>query len=106
MVHAFYILVILAVILGLLVWRTTHPYRVSPEQMADRLRRVLDGKMPSEEWHQFIHRRISRHPYLDSVRLRLLELPLKAYRDDETLYRTGEIQKISAILDELRKKTA
>jgi hypothetical protein len=107
MISSLLVLAVLAAILGFLVWRTAHPYRVTPQQMDDALRRVLEARMPSEEWHGFIHRKIARHPYLDSLRLRLVALPLKTWRDaDGLLYHPGELQKISVLLDELRRKTA
>ena len=107
MIDALLIIVVLAVVLGFLIWRTAHPYRVSPEEMADALQRVLDGKMPSERWHQFVHRRISRHPYLDSLRMRLVVLPLKTRQDgDGKLYGPDECVRIAAVLAELRRKNA
>lgn len=61
--------------------------------------------MAPEEWHRLLHTPITRDRYLETLRVRLRDLPLKTSQDgDGALYAPSTMPKISALLDELRTK--
>lgn len=99
------LVLILAAIAGFLFWKGRHPYVVTREQMQHALERVLDRKMPAEEWHRLRHTPIDRDRYLESLRLRLVDLPLKRrLEDDGALHDPAALATITTLLEELRRK--
>ena len=99
-------ILLLVLIFAFLWWQRLHPYVVTREEMQLALQRTLEKKMPEDEWHRLVHKRISRDRYLDSLRQRLVDLPLLSRKDDTALYAPPEMAKIAALLDELRTKRA
>jgi hypothetical protein len=100
---------ILLIVFGLLWWWRLHPYIVTRDQMKDALARVVEKKMPADEWDKLLRKRIPRDRYLESVRERLLSLPMKYPPPREgalDLYDSATIAKVSSLLDELRTKRA
>jgi hypothetical protein len=101
------LVLILAGIAGFLWWRSRHPYVVTREQMKSALEDTLQNKMGADAWHRLVHTPIPRDRYLDSLRQRLAELPLKASTsDDGALYEPAVMASLAALLDDLRKKRA
>lgn len=97
---------LLLILFAILWWQKRNPYIVTRTEMRSALERTLQNTMTEKEWQKLIYKRIPRDRYLDSLRERLLKLPLQARGADGALYAPEQMTKIAALLDELRTKRA
>jgi hypothetical protein len=99
------VITILAVIAAVLWWKKQHPYVVTREQMRLAMERVLEQKMPANEWSRLISKRIPRDTYLEHIRIKLAGLYLIVRAEgDVALYSPADTQWVAELLDELRKR--
>lgn len=101
MVLAF--LVVLAVVVTLLTVRTPR-YRLRRENIIALLGMVLSGQASSNDWSVFTEMPIREDEYLDSIRLRCIEIEEREYTEDghkPYLFTSRGLEELRAILDEL-----
>ena len=95
----------LAIVLVVLWWYAKHPYRITSSQMVEAIERTLAKEMQEEEWTKLMRTQIRRDRYLDSLRLRLDDVPRRtATKEDGALYAPDQMQKVAGLLGELKKR--
>lgn len=59
--------------------RTAKTYKPSPDEVAEKLRRVLAGTMPWQEWDEFVCVPIRNDDELNSIHLRCAEIQTEEF---------------------------
>ena len=91
--------------------RTAQTYKPSPEEVAEKLRRVLAGTMPWQEWDEFVCVPIRYDEELNYIHLRCAEMQTEAFtwRENEEdrekwIYNDTGLASVRDLLAALRKQ--
>lgn len=108
--------IILGIIAGIIVffsflnWITAKSYKPRPEEVADKLRRVLDGTMTWHEWDEFVCVPMRHNDALERIRKRCVEMESKEFctriKQDEQekwIYNQKGLEEVNILLKELEK---
>jgi hypothetical protein len=102
-----WVVVILGLIFGSLLWQRRNPYVISRAEMKEAMERVIAGNIPAEEWERLLRKPIKRDRYLNSLRENLLALPRKAPGTGvapASLYEPTELALVAQLLAALTRR--
>ena len=98
----------IAVCFRLLNWLAARTYKPGRDEIADKLRKVLDGSMTIYEWDEFICVPIGHDEKLNSIREKCAELEIdefchrqNAEEQDQWIYNESGLAVIRMLLSEL-----